>query len=177
MRWNQRSSWPGLSRPSTSWLPTKDVDARVKAAHDGGYKPAESALNFHDRSAANEPLAGGKRVSSRRLRSTAEPGGYDRREGRCGAYARWRQAVHRHLPPRLEREISGAARLLDLQQGSAGTRCGERAAAPACMVVAVGRTPGRGRYKIFRLARLCPRHRLAPRCRQVRQQWRIAFVG
>src|SRR3984893_5936670 len=94
MRWNQRSSWPGLSRPS-------------------------------------------------------------------GAYARWRQAVHRHLPPRLEREISGAARLLDLQQGSAGTRCGERAAAPACMVVAVGRTPGRGRYKIFRLARLCPRHRLA----------------
>src|SRR3984893_6983081 len=34
------------------------------------------------------------------------------------------------------------------------------------MVVAVGRTPGRGRYKIFRLARLCPRHRLAPRVRK-----------
>jgi hypothetical protein len=30
------SSWPGLSRPSTSFLPreSKDVDARHKAGHD-----------------------------------------------------------------------------------------------------------------------------------------------
>jgi hypothetical protein len=29
------SSWPGLSRPSTSFNPVKkDVDARVKPAHD-----------------------------------------------------------------------------------------------------------------------------------------------
>jgi hypothetical protein len=29
-------SWPGLSRPSTSLLKKKDVDARHKAGHDGG---------------------------------------------------------------------------------------------------------------------------------------------
>jgi hypothetical protein len=28
------SSWPGLSRPSTSFLLSKDVDARHKAGHD-----------------------------------------------------------------------------------------------------------------------------------------------
>src|SRR5262249_31101337 len=33
-----QSSWPGLSRPSTSFLTTtnKDVDARDKRGHDGG---------------------------------------------------------------------------------------------------------------------------------------------
>src|ERR1700686_510004 len=28
------TSWPGLSRPSTSWCAKKDVDARHKAGHD-----------------------------------------------------------------------------------------------------------------------------------------------
>src|SRR5262249_42676156 len=30
------SSWPGLSRPSTSWLRQKDVDARDRRGHEGG---------------------------------------------------------------------------------------------------------------------------------------------
>src|SRR5262245_14002185 len=34
--WNPFSSWPGLSRPSTFFVPgAKDVDARHKAGHDG----------------------------------------------------------------------------------------------------------------------------------------------
>jgi hypothetical protein len=32
----RRTSWPGLSRPSTSCPPPEDVDARHKAGHDGG---------------------------------------------------------------------------------------------------------------------------------------------
>jgi len=30
------ASWPGLSRPSTTFFRNEDVDARHKAGHDGG---------------------------------------------------------------------------------------------------------------------------------------------
>src|ERR1700730_17101238 len=38
-----RSSWPGLTRPSTPWLMHKDVDARVQPAHDAAEAPRELA--------------------------------------------------------------------------------------------------------------------------------------
>ena len=78
--------------------------------------------------------------------------------------------------PDAERKVSGAAGVLDLQQGSAGAGCRRVAAAAAGMVVAVGR-PARGRrHQVLRLARLCARDRLAARRRQVGRR-RLAPVG
>src|SRR6266566_4477211 len=43
---HHRSSWPGLSRPSTSYTVSakKDVDARVKPGHDDGEVHANAAM-------------------------------------------------------------------------------------------------------------------------------------
>src|SRR6516225_4943230 len=42
------SSWPGLSRPSTSWqIEKKGVDARVKPGHDESVARLKSRQSFH----------------------------------------------------------------------------------------------------------------------------------
>ena len=42
------SSWPGLSRPSTSWqIEKKGVDARVKPGHDESVARLKSRRSFH----------------------------------------------------------------------------------------------------------------------------------
>src|SRR6266404_1713690 len=53
---SQMSSWPGLPRPSTCLLATKDVDARHKAGHDEAFESRPFNRSRRRRAALVRPL-------------------------------------------------------------------------------------------------------------------------